>query len=63
MSAATGTYERTWPRYARAGYKIVTIEVLDDDPCVGHPCHECGHPFQPGEHIQGDHLRHEKCPR
>jgi hypothetical protein len=48
-------------RYVRAGYKIVTIEVMDGDPCVGHPCPVCNRPFEPGQRIQGDHLRHEGC--
>jgi hypothetical protein len=48
-------------RYVRAGYKIVTIEVLDTDPCVGHPCPVCAQPFEAGQRIQADHLRHEHC--
>jgi hypothetical protein len=48
-------------RYVRAGYKIVTVEVIDGDPCVGHLCPVCERPFEPGQRIQGDHLRHEDC--
>ena len=48
-------------RYVRAGYKIVTVEVPDGDPCVGHPCSICGEPFEVGQHIQGNNLQHEGC--
>ena len=48
-------------RYVRAGFKIVTVEVMDGDPCVGHLCPVCDRPFEPGQRIQGDHLRHEGC--
>jgi hypothetical protein len=48
-------------RYVRAGFKIVTIEVMDGDPCVGHLCPVCDRPFEPGQRIEGDHLRHAGC--
>jgi hypothetical protein len=48
-------------RYVRAGFKIVTVEVIDGDPCVGHLCPVCERPFEPGQRIQGDHLRHAGC--
>jgi hypothetical protein len=47
--------------YVRAGFKIVTVEVMDGDPCVGHLCPVCHRPFEAGQRIQGDHLRHEGC--
>ena len=48
-------------RYVRAGFKIVTVEVMEGDPCVGRLCPVCEEPFEPGQRIQGDHLRHEGC--
>lgn len=48
-------------RYVRAGCKIVTVEVMDVDPCVGHLCPLCGKAFEVGQRIQGDHVRHEHC--
>lgn len=53
--------ERQRTRYVRAGYKIVTIEVLDGDPCVGHHCPVCDKPFEVGQHVQGDNVRHADC--
>ena len=50
-------------RYVRAGYKIVTIEVLENDICVGRPCPICGEPFEVGQLIQGDNVHHERCAR
>lgn len=53
--------ERQRTRYVRAGYKIVTVEVLDGDPCVGHLCPVCEKPFEPGQQIQGENVRHADC--
>jgi hypothetical protein len=49
-------------RYVRVGYKVVTIEIVEGDACVGHKCPECGKPFSIGERVQGDNVRHERCP-
>jgi hypothetical protein len=48
-------------RYVRAGCKIVTVEVMDSDPCVGHLCPVCERPFEPGQRIAADQVRHEGC--
>lgn len=53
--------DRQRTRYVRAGFKIVTIEVLDGDACVGHPCPSCGKPFEVGQLVQGDDVRHHDC--
>jgi hypothetical protein len=48
-------------RYVRAGFKVVTVELTEGDACVGRLCPVCDEPFEVGQHVQGDHLRHEGC--
>lgn len=48
-------------RYVRAGFKVVTVEVVDGDPCVGHACPVCGDLFEVGQTVQGVDVRHEGC--
>lgn len=48
-------------RYVRAGYKIVTVEVMEGDFCVGHPCPVCEQPFEVGQLVQGENVMHAAC--
>lgn len=49
-------------RYVRLGYKIVSVQVLEGDPCVGHKCPKCDKPFEVGQIVQGHDVTHERCP-
>lgn len=48
-------------RYVSAGFRVVAVELMDGDPCVGHLCPSCGHPFEVGQRVQGENVRHEGC--
>lgn len=57
--ACTSRYQQE--RYVRVGYKRVVAEVREGDACVGHDCPVCGLPFEIGERVSGDNVRHEGC--
>lgn len=48
-------------RYVRVGYKMVTVEVLESDPCCGHPCPACGEPMEPGQLVTAKDVCHAQC--
>lgn len=48
-------------RYVKIGYKSVLVEVMADDPCVGHRCPECDKPFEVGQIIVGERVIHFAC--
>ena len=58
-TACTRRYQQD--RYVRVGYKRVVVEVAEGDACVGHDCPVCGLPFEIGERVSGDNVRHEAC--
>lgn len=53
------TYQRE--RYVKIGYRAVLAEVMEDDPCVGHACPECGKPFEVGQVVVGERVVHLAC--
>ena len=48
-------------RYLKVGSVAVSVELLDGDGCLGETCPGCGKPFEVGQRVKGDHLRHEVC--
>jgi hypothetical protein len=58
-TACTRKYQQD--RYVRVGFKRVTVEVKEGDACVGHDCPVCGMPFEIGERVQGENVKHEGC--
>lgn len=49
-------------RYVRVGFKVVTVEVEVGDACLSHKCPECGGKFEVGQRVQGENVKHERCP-
>jgi hypothetical protein len=48
-------------RYVNVKAKTIAVELLEGDKCVGHDCPDCGLPFEIGDKVQGENLRHERC--
>jgi hypothetical protein len=48
-------------RYVRTTATAVTVELHEDDFCVGHPCPVCRKAFAAGQRVVGKELAHEGC--
>lgn len=48
-------------RYAKVGTKVIAVELLEGDGCLGQKCLVCAKPFHVGDVVAGTDLRHDKC--
>ena len=47
--------------YTGPSEQSVDDYLKEGDACIGHDCPVCGFPFEIGERVSGDDVRHEKC--
>lgn len=53
------TYQRE--RYVAANKRAIIVSIIDGDEIVGAVCNGCGKPFEIGQIISADRIRHQDC--
>lgn len=55
-------YRRSRMVWVKTGQRAIIVEIVEGDDFVGHACGACQEPFEVGQKVRGDDLRHEGCP-